>query len=641
MNVSVSSPLHQRMRLSWLLNDRFLEPLFVVFTLAGIVAGSMLRHGGASETTLVAIATATYLFGSVYAVRAIVAALRERQVEVDLLMVLAALGAAYVGAWTEGAMLLFLFSLSNVLQSYAMHRTERAISSLLELRPDTVTIRRDGHMVRLALDAVAVGDIVVLRPGERVALDGIIVRGSGVFDESSVTGESIPVIKEAGSQIFAGTVNQTGALDVAVSKPAAESTLARMITLVSEARERKARSQSLLDRFEQIYALGVIGAVALYIALVPWLFNMSFGDTLYRAMVLLTVASPCALVISVPASFLSAIANGARHGILFKGGAHLEALTMVQVVAFDKTGTLTVGRPDVMDVLPSDGVTAVELLAAVARAEQSSDHPIARAIRTFAAAQGIDNDEPEQFAAITGMGVRAVWDGEETLVGSPQLMAHLGRVVPSALLREVERLANEGRGTALLVWRGERCLGIVTVMDRVRSGAAEKIAALRAAGVKRIVMLTGDNAQVADAIGRAVGVDEVHAALLPADKLRIVEELQRHYGPTAMVGDGINDAPALAAARVGIAMGAAGTDVAMETADIVLMADDLQGVADAVLLSKRAQRIVRQNIVFALAVVVVLVASTLGVGIPLPIGVIGHEGSTLLVVLNGLRLLRR
>jgi Cd2+/Zn2+-exporting ATPase len=413
-----------------------------------------------------------------------------------------------------------------------------------------------------------------------------------------------------------------------------------MVALVSEAQANKARTQSVLDRFEQWYAGGVIGAVALFVMLGPLLLNRPFAEIFYSGMVLLTVASPCALVISVPAALLSAIANGARRGVLFKGGAHLEQLSAVRVVAFDKTGTLTRGRPVVTDLLPAPGVRAEELLAAVARAETPSEHPIARAVLTYAQTAGVHPDEPEQFEAVAGMGVRAVWDGEETLVGTPRLMQRFGQVVPADQLAALERLTDEGRGTVLLARRGERWLGLIAVMDQERDEAAAQIRSLRTAGVQRVVMLTGDNARVAAAMGRRLELDEVHAGLLPEEKLRMVRELGRRYGPVAMVGDGVNDAPALAAASVGIAMGAAGTDAALETADIVLMRDRLDELAYAVRLSRRARRVVWQNIGFALAVVVTLVASTLTLGLSLPLGVIGHEGSTILVVLNGLRLLR-
>jgi Cd2+/Zn2+-exporting ATPase len=623
---------------SWL-DDETLEPLFVVLTLIGIVAGLLLEWAGAAESLVLGIHIATYAFGGFYALRAIIAALREFTIEVDLLMVLAALGAAYIGAWTEGATLLFLFSLSNVLQNYAMNRTQQAISALLELRPDRVTVRRAGELAEITLDDVEIGDLVVLRPGDRVALDGEIISGSGSFDESSITGESLPVQKETGDSVLAGTLNQTGALDVRVTKLANDSTLARIITMVSDAQGRKASTQSFLDRAEQYYAMGVIGGVGLFIALLPLLFNVPFWDNFYTAMVLLTVASPCALVISVPAALLSAIAGAARGGVLFKGGAHLEAMSRVKVVAFDKTGTLTYGKPEVSDVLPQPGVSREELLQALATTESASEHPIAHAVLRYTEQQGIAAREPESFEAITGKGVRAVWDGSETLVGSPRLMRDNGHTVPEDMQRELERLSDEGRRTVLLVHRGARWLGMVSVMDHERPDAAARVAALREAGIEHVVMLTGDHRRVAEAMARRLGIDEVHAELLPEDKLRLVDELQQRYGPVAMVGDGINDAPALATAEVGIAMGAAGTDVAMESADVVLMADDLGAISRAVRISRRAQRIVWQNISFALAVVIVLVILTLSIGIPLPVGVVGHEGSTILVVLNGLRLL--
>jgi Cd2+/Zn2+-exporting ATPase len=628
-----------RQRLTLLLNDEILEPAFVALTLIGIVTGLILEGSGAPESIILAVHLATYFFGGFYAVRAIIEALRHWSIEVDLLMVLAALGAGYLGDFTEGAILLFLFSLSNVLQAYAMRRTEQAITALMQLRPDTVTVHRDGLELDLPVEAVQVGDVIVLRPGDRVPLDGVIERGSGSFDESALTGESMPVQKGPGMAVLAGTLNQTGALEVRVTKPASESTLARIITMVSEAQARKARSQSFLEYFEQRYAIGVIVAVILFILAVPALTGADFADTFYRGMVLLTVASPCALVISVPASLLSAIAAGARRGVLFKGGVHIEELSKVRVIAFDKTGTLTFGKPTMTDLVPMNGVDEADLLAIVARAEQPSEHPIARAILQAAEERGITVAPPEQFTAVTGMGVRAMWEGVETLVGSPRLFAEAGVVVPPELSARADELMAQGRGSVLFVRRGEQWLGLVAVMDRERPDAAQRIAELRAAGIERIVMLTGDNPQVAEAMARRLGVDEVHAGLLPADKLRIVEQLRQRYGGVAMVGDGVNDAPALAAATVGIAMGAAGTDAALETADLVLMRDDLSAITYALRLSRRTQRVVWQNIIFALAVVVVLVTTTLTVGVPLPLGVVGHEGSTIIVVLNGLRLL--
>ncbi|MEF3276036.1 MAG: cadmium-translocating P-type ATPase [Chloroflexus sp.] len=636
ITVSNTAP---RQRFTLLLNDEILEPAFVVLTLIGIVTGLILEGGGAPDAVLLVVHLVTYFFGGFYAVRTIIEALRHWTIEVDLLMVLAALGAGYLGDFTEGAILLFLFSLSNVLQAYALRRTRQAITALMELRPDRVVVRRDAQELELAVEEVQVGDVVVLRPGDRVPLDGVIERGSGTFDESALTGESMPVHKGPGMPVLAGALNQTGAIEMRVTKPASESTLARIVAMVSEAQARKARSQSFLKYFEQRYAIGVIVAVALFILFVPLLTGAAFADVFYRGMVLLTVASPCALVISVPASLLSAIAAGARHGVLFKGGIYLEELSKVRVIAFDKTGTLTFGKPTLTDLVPEAGISEQELLAVVARAEQPSEHPIARAIRQAAEERGMTIAPPEQFAAVTGMGVRASWDGCETLVGSPRLFAEAGVLVPAELLARADELIAQGRGSVLLVRRGQQWLGLVAVMDRERPDAAQQIAELRAAGIERIVMLTGDNSQAAEAMARRLGIDEVHAGLLPADKLCIIEQLRQRYGTVAMVGDGVNDAPALAAATVGIAMGAAGTDAALETADLVLMRDDLSAISYALRLSRHTQRVVWQNITFALAVVVVLVLATLSVGVPLPIGVVGHEGSTIIVVLNGLRLL--
>ena len=623
----------------WSVDKKVIEPLFVALTLLGIVGGIVLERTGAPAQALLVLNLATYLFGGFYALEAIIEAARERTIEVDLLMVLAAVGSAYVGAWREGAILLLLFSLSNLLQNYAMQRTKQAIAALLKLRPDTIMVRQSDVLIERPLDAVQVGDLIVLRPGDRVPLDGVIERGSGSFDEAALTGESLPVDKGFGALVLAGTLNITGALDVRVTKPLGESTLARIIAMVSDAQARKAASQTFLERIEGRYALGVIGAVALFLLIAPLFSVRPFQETFYTAMVLLTVASPCALVISVPAALLSAIAGGAKRGALFKGGAHLESMSSVRAIAFDKTGTLTYGKPEVMDILPQPGLSAAELLATAARAEAPSEHPIARAVLARAAAEGLSIVEPEQFVAVTAKGVRASWDGVETLVGTPRLMAEAGLTIPAELLAEAERLADAGRGTVLFVARAGRFLGLITVMDKPRAGVAARLAQLRAAGIERLVMLTGDNERVAKGLAAQLGIDEVYAGLLPEEKLSKIGELQGRYGAVAMVGDGVNDAPALAAATVGIAMGGAGTDAALESADLVLMSDDLGALVTAVKLSRRARRIVWQNIIFALSVAIVLIVLTLTIGMPLPIGVIGHEGSTILVVLNGLRLL--
>lgn len=609
------------------------ERLFVGLTLAGLLGAWGLEQSGAGATWLLTVHLATFFVGSAFALREVVEGLREGAIEVDLLMVLAAAGAASVGAWDEGAMLLFLFSLSNVLQHYAMQRTEIAIAALLDLRPDRVTVRRGKALLLLATEEVAVDEVMVLRPGDRIPLDGRIVRGSAFVDEAALTGESRPVFKEVGSPVLAGTVNQNGSLEVRVERLASESTLARMIDLVSSARERKANSQTALEVFERRYAVFVLLSVLAFIAFAPMMTGKSFTDTFYQAMTLLTVASPCALVISVPATLLSALANAAREGVLIKGGANLENLAKVKVVALDKTGTLTVGRPAVVEVLPAPGVSVEELVAVAARAEHASEHPLARAVLRHAQELGLEIEPPESFEAITGKGVVATWDAQRAFVGSPRLLREAG-------LEADPRLHGSAEGSLLLVHR-EKWLGSLVVADPERPDVARQLEALRSAGVDRLVMLTGDRESVAQAVAQRLGIDEVHAHLLPEDKLEVLARLQREYGPAAMVGDGINDAPALAAATVGVAMGVGGTDVALESADVVLMRDDLAALGYALGLARKARTVVWQNIAFALAVIVTLVTVALVRGIPLPLGVVGHEGSTLLVVANGLRLLRR
>ena len=590
---------------------------------------------------MLTVHVATYVFGTYDALGEIVRALRQRRIEVDLLMVAAAVGAAYLGAWTEGATLLFLFSLSNVLQEYAMGRTQRAITSLMTLRPDTVEVRTGEETVVRPIDGVEPGETVVFRPGDRVALDGTVRSGSSDFDESAVTGESRPVFKSVGDIVVAGTLVQSGVVEVEVSKRSSESTLARIITMVHDAREKKAVLQSFLERWENRYAVGVIVAVLLYLGGGAALALRPFSEVFYRGMVLLTVASPCALVISVPAALLSAIAGAARSGVLFKGGVFLEALGTLKAVAFDKTGTLSIGIPRVVHVEPVAGTSEAGLLRRAAEAELLSTHPIGKAVVEHARAADIELTQPDTFRQIMGKGVEIHRSNRRTVVGSLRLFDELTDELPPWLREQVEVFNIKEGGTTLVVCHDGEWLGTITVADSERPEAAEAVAGLRAAGIDHVAMLTGDNRVVANRIAERLGIDLVFPELLPEDKLTQVKHIQTVVGSVAMVGDGINDAPALAAAEVGIAMGGAGTDVALETADVVLMADDLSALVRAVVIAKEARRIVMQNVAFAMGVVVVLVALTLTVGIPLPLGVLGHEGSTIIVVLNGLRLLRR
>ncbi|MBE2235905.1 MAG: cadmium-translocating P-type ATPase [Anaerolinea sp.] len=617
--------------------------ILTVITALGIAVGWIGGATGLPQPWPQVAYLVAYLAGGYYGVRQGLAELRHGAINIDLLMILAALGAAVIGDWREGAILLFLFSLSNALQDYALGRSRRAIEALIKLRPQEALVRRGELEMITPVARLRLGDVVIVKPGERLPIDGVVLRGQSSVDQATITGESAPVDVAAGSQVFEGTLNQTGVLEIDVTCLPSESTLARIIRLVEDAQEQKAPTQRFLDDFEQKYALGVILATVLAIVIPYFLLHQPFDEVFYRAMTLLVVASPCALVISVPAAILSAIANAARKGILFKGGAHLENLATVRAMAFDKTGTLTSGRPTVTDIIPLGCCSEPELLALAASVEARSEHPVAQAIVQEARRQGLAFEPCEDLQAITGRGARATAaDGRVYFIGNRELFD--GRLVlTDSLLAQFDDLERQGRTAMLLAGQSDgelAALGLIAVADSIRPQARAALDALRREGIAPIVMLTGDNARVASAIAQQAGVDEYRAGLLPEQKVEAVQALYQQHGSMAMVGDGVNDAPALAQASVGVAMGAAGTDVALEVADVVLMSDDLEKLAYVVHLSRRARRIVWQNIAFALSVIVVLVVANFVVGVPLPLGVVAHEGSTLLVVFNGLRLLR-
>lgn len=619
------------------------EPLLMVLCGWSLAGGIAVQTAAGPAPVQHVLYLTAYLTGGWFGVRAGLQSLRERVVDVDLLMVLAALGAAWIGHPFEGGMLLFLFALSNVLQSHALDRSRKAIRALMSLRPDRVTARLGSEWTSVHVDQITPGTCILVKPGEGIALDGTVTAGESAVDESSITGESIPVPKTQGDTLFAGTMNGGGSLEVTVTRPASDSTLARVVAMVENAQAQKALTQRFLEKAEQHYALGVI-LLTLGLIIIPWqLFGAEFSTTFYRAMTVMVVASPCALVISTPAAFLSAIGGAARKGVLFKGGVHLERLADVQVVAFDKTGTLTRGRPEVTDVLPMD-LTEAQLLREAACIESHSEHPLARAILNACAERNIAVPEPAGFRSIAGKGASARVDGRRLLVGSLQWMEDHALPIPGPLRSQIRDLQDHGRTLVLVAESDERDVpvrlrGIIAAADQVREDAADMIRALRKSGIRRVAMLTGDHQRVAAQIAAELGIDDVFAGLMPADKVEVIRRLEE-TGPVAMVGDGVNDAPALASAYVGIAMGAAGTDVAMETADVVLMSDNLHHLVNAFGLARRGRKVVVQNLVFALGVIAVLMVSALTVGIPLPLGVIGHEGSTVLVCLNGLRLLR-
>ncbi|MCC5972290.1 MAG: heavy metal translocating P-type ATPase [Pararhodobacter sp.] len=578
-----------------------------------------------------------YLAGGVPAgARALASLWRERVLDIDLLMVLAAIAAATVGAPLEGAVLLTLFSLSTTLERRAMGRARRAVEALMALRPDTA-LRREGESVaEVTASALVPGDIVVLRPGARVPVDGVIVAGEGAIDEATITGESMPVHKGPGAQVHEATVNLNGVIDMRVTRATAQSTVARMIALVTEAQAARAPSERFSAWFGQRYTVAVLLGAVLAFGVFVWL-GRAADEALYRAATLLVAASPCAIVISVPAAILSALSAAARGGVLFKGGAALESLAAVRAFAFDKTGTLTTGRAEVVQIIP---LTLDEgaFLARLAGLEAQSEHPIAAAIRREAVRRGVTPRALANVTAFPSEGILAEDGVESFWAGNPRMARRMGADTDLPALTALTEAAQ----TVVYLGQGRTILGALSVADQPRSSARAGLAALRAGGVARFAMMTGDRQPVAARIGADLGLEphEIHADLLPADKVALVAAMTGQGDRVAFVGDGVNDAAALARADVGIAMGAAGSEVALQAADVALLSDDLTRLAEAHRLARRTARIIRQNLAFAMGAMVLLVLGALFFELPLPLAVIGHEGGTVLVVLNGLRLLR-
>ncbi|MRN54896.1 heavy metal translocating P-type ATPase [Paenibacillus monticola] len=562
--------------------------------------------------------------------------IKEKDLDVDLLMVVAAIGAASIGYWMDGAVLIFIFCLSGALEDYSMEKTNQDIASILKYRPEEAMRLSAGIETKVKASELEKGDVVVVRPGERIPCDGMILEGISAVDQASITGESIPVDKASNDPVFAGTMNGQGALQILVTKAADDTLLSRIIHMVQEAKNELPPSQLFIERFEGIYAKSVVGLAVMLMILPPFLFGWTWKETIYRAMIFLVVASPCALVSSIMPAMLSGISNAARKGVLFKGGVHLEQIGNVNAVAFDKTGTLTEGKPTVTDIFTVEGKSEEDLLRLAASLEHLSEHPIAKAIVEAANKQNLTLEQAATMQAVTGMGVSGSVNGKECRIGKRGLL--LGLVLDADKLKKAKQWESEGKTVVFVELEGQFA-GMIAVQDVLRTHAVEAIQQLKLMG-KHVVMLTGDAKLTAEAIGRAAGVDEIYAELMPDEKLQIIKNITKTYGKVAMVGDGVNDAPALAAASVGIAMGAAGTDVALETANVVLMTDDILKIPYAISLGVRTSRVMKQNITFALAVILVLVISNFWGGLNLPSGVVSHEGSTLLVILSGLRLLR-
>ena len=608
-----------------------------------IGSGVLLLVGLGIQLTHAGIPSWPFLLGSVVlggipTARRAAASLQARHLDIHVLMVVAVIGAVILREWTEAASVVFLFALAQLLEAGAMERARGAIRALMELAPVDALVRRQGVQQRVAIDDVAVGDVVLVGPGEKIPVDGTVVAGASHVNQAPVTGESLPAEKNAGDDVFAGTINGRGALDIEVTRLRRDSTLARIIHLVERAQAQRAPSQTFVDRFARIYT-PIVLALAVVVAVVPPLaFSLAWDVWFYRALVLLVISCPCALVISTPVSIVSGLAAAARKGVLIKGGAHLEKLAAVTCVAFDKTGTLTKASLRVVSVQPLGATTADDVRRVAAAVESRSEHPIAQAILDDARLRQVRWPEARDFAALPGRGAEATVDSGPVLVGSYRAFTERGLLTP-ALESAVGEISAAG-ATAVLVARNGIAIGAIGIADEMRDGAPEALDVLRVQGVKHLAMLTGDQQAAAQAFAKAVGVDEVRFELLPEDKVANVQALRAMHGSVAMIGDGINDAPALAAADVGIAMGAAGTDVALETADVALMADELGKIAYAIRLSRATIRNIRANIVFSLVLKAgFLVLAIAGVA-TLWMAVAADMGASLLVIANSLRLLR-
>ena len=627
-----------------------------------LLAGWLIGLAGAPEIVstaiyVVAIVTGGYFFGR----EAIEELIFEREIGIELLMSTAAVVATLMGQAAEGAMLVFLYSISEAAEGYTEEKTRSAIKALMDLAPKTALVRRSGREVEIPVEELQVGDVFIVKPGQSMPTDGEVLEGASSVNQAPVTGESVPVEKQPGDTVFAGSINGEGALEVRATRTFADNTISRIIQMVEEAQERKGRSQRFIERFGARYSPAVL-AVGVLIAVVPPLvFDAAWATWITRATVFIVAAAPCALVISIPITLVASLGTGARQGVLIKGGVYIEELAKVKIVAMDKTGTLTRGEPEVTDVVISDlSPTAQsatrnaalrtskdpqsEILGLAAAVESRSEHPLARAIVRAAEARGVPVPAVSDFKALRGAGATGQVDGRRVTVGSPELFADT-LTTDSDLHQQIEQLQREGK-TVVLVGNetadgGQRsAVGLIAIRDNIRPNAPKAIDALHAAGIEKVVMLTGDNERTAQAIARELGIDEVYADLKPENKVAKVQELAQRYGHVAMVGDGVNDAPALAEATVGIAMGAAGTDVALETADVALMADDLEKLAYALKLAKRNQSVVNQNLALSALVIGGLVIGAIAGVFTLPIAVLGHEISEFVVIGSGLRMLR-
>lgn len=603
---------------------------------SGILMLTAWGIGSLSQVLSVIVYIMAYTVGGyVKAKEGLTALVKDRHLDVNLLMITAAIGAASIGYWNEGAMLIFIFALSGALESFASDQSQKDISALVSLKPDMATKVDDQGLHIVKVEELEIGELVLVRPGEVIPVDGIVHNGATLVNEAAITGESLPVDKGLGDTVYAGTLNGQGAIYIEVTSRAEGTLFAKIISLVEQAQRQTPVSQQFIKRIEGIYVKGVIVVTIALLLVGPLAFSWSWPQTFYKAMVFLVVASPCAIVSSVMPAMLAAMSKSARKGVLFKGAAHMDQLGSIKVIAFDKTGTLTAGQPEVTEVYTVNDFEQLELLQACASAESLSEHPLARAIVRRAEQEGLRLVAATEMRSITGWGIEATVDGQVWWIGKAD---ENDEAMPLEMQEHLKLLTATGQTVSAIRKNGQYA-GLIAFQDTVRPQTVQAISRLHQMGIATL-MLTGDRCSTAQAVAQIAGVTDVFGDLLPVDKVRHVKELVSRYGHVAMVGDGLNDAPALASATVGIAMGGGGVGAALEVADVVLMNDRLEMIADTIELARRARRIVKQNLIFAACVIVLLIIGNFIQDISLPLGVLGHEGSTLLVILNGLRLLR-
>lgn len=615
------------------------------YAIPTVISFVMLVLGVLSERmeTLYAVADAFFLIGIILggflpAKNGVSVLISTLQPDMNVLMTIAVAGAAAIGQYEEAATVVFLFSLGNVLQGYTLDRTRNSIRDLMELAPNQALVSRNGVEVNLPVEEIETEEVIIVRPGERIPMDGKVLKGFSSVNQAPITGESLPVDKNIGDEVYAGAINGRGSLEIAVTRLAKDNTISRIISMVEEAQGQRAPSQQLIDRFAKYYTPLVITGAAMVASVPPLVFGQPFEKWFYEAMAMMLVACPCALVISTPVSIVSAIGSAARRGVLIKGGAHLEEAGALSAVAFDKTGTLTAGKPQVTDIVNANGYSDQEIIAAAAAIESRSAHPVGEAITKYAKEKGIIVLQVSNFEEVFGKGAKGDVEGKEYQIGNSEFLTEKGFSL-DAVVDAAAEFQDKGKTTIFLA-STEKIMGVIAVADVLRDNAVKAVEGLKKAGVRKVIMLTGDNPRTALVIARKAGIDEYRAGLLPEGKVSAMKDLMARHGKVAMVGDGVNDAPAMAASTIGIAMGAAGADAALETADIALMADDLTKLSSVVQLGRRTLRIIKQNIAFALIVKGLILLLVVPGWLTLWLAVAGDMGSSLLVTLNGMRLLK-